>query len=200
MTSDAGAHEDDQALFLTDFYPELGEYLAGKYGIGYDADTGQARFAAWLNVHTQTPTGDPVQESVERMVSVVPILSAEEETELAERIKAGLSAAEQLAAGAPLTDVRRLELKAVAEDGLRAKKRLLEANARLVVSLAMRYSGQGMPFLELVMEGQRGLALAVEKFDHTKGYRFPTYATWWVRQAIRRAIGQLNSGNPGLVE
>jgi RNA polymerase primary sigma factor len=197
MTNDAGAHQDDQALFLTDFYPELGEYLAGKYGIGYDADTGQARFAAWLEVHTQAPTGDPVQESVERMVSVVPVLSADEEIELVKRIEAGRSAEEQLADGIPLTDARRLELNAIAEDGLRAKSRLLEANARLVVSLAMRYSGQGMPFLELVMEGQRGLALAVEKFDPTKGYRFPTYATWWVRQAIRRALGHQNSGNSG---
>jgi DNA-directed RNA polymerase sigma subunit (sigma70/sigma32) len=197
MTTDAGAYQDDQALFLTDFYPELGEYLAGKYGIGYDADAGQARFAAWLNVHTQTPTGDPVQESVERMVSAAPVLGAEEEIELAERIKAGRSAEEQLADGTPLTDARRLELNAIAEDGLRAKNLLLEANARLVVSLAMRYSGQGMPFLELVMEGQRGLAVAVEKFDHTKGYRFSTYATWWIRQAILREIGHQNSGNSG---
>jgi RNA polymerase primary sigma factor len=198
MTTDAGAHqEDDQALFLTDFYPELGEYLAGKYGIGYDADTGQARFAAWLDVHTQTPAGDPVQESVERMVSVAPVLSADEEIELAERIEAGRSAAEELADGTPLTDAQRLELNAIVEDGLQAKNRLLQANARLVVSLAMRYSGQGMPFLELVMEGQRGLALAVEKFDHAKGYRFPTFATWWVRQAIRRALGHQNSDNSG---
>src|ERR1700761_2961283 len=197
MTTDAGAYQDDQALFLTDFYPELGESLAGQYGIGYDADTGRARFAAWLNVHTQTPTGDPVQESVERMVSVVPVLGAEEGVELAGRFKPARSAREKLADGRPRTAARRLELNAIVEDGLRAKSRLLEANARLVVSLAMRYSGQGMPFLELVMEGQRGLALAVEKFDHTKGYRFSTYATWWIRQAILREIGHQNSGNSG---
>ena len=197
MTTDAGAYQDDQALFLTDFYPELGEYLAGQYGIGYDADTGRARFAAWLNVHTQTPTGDPVQESVERMVSAAPVLSAEEEIELAQRIKAGRSAEEQLADGTPLTDARRLELNAIVEDGLRAKNRLLQANGRLVVNLAMRYSGRGMPFLDLCKEGNRGLALAVEKFDHAKGYRFPAYATWWIRQAILRAIGHQNSGNSG---
>jgi DNA-directed RNA polymerase sigma subunit (sigma70/sigma32) len=197
MTTDAGAHQDDQALFLTDFYPELGEYLAGEYGIGYDADPGRARFAAWLNVHTQTPTGDPVQESVERMVSVAPVLSAEEEIELAKRIKAGLSAAEQLTHGSPLPAARRLELEWTVEDGRRAKNRLLEANGRLVVDLAMRYSGRGMRFLDLCQEGNRGLALAVEKFDHTKGYRFPAYATWWIRQAILRAIGHQNSGNSG---
>ena len=220
MTSDTG--QDHEHLFLADFYPALGEYLAGQCATGYDARAGRARFRAWLLAHAKDravaeagevkaapkeilvlgdddedlPTAqvqvagatvDPVKDYLEQ-IGKVPLLNAEQEVELAKRIKAGLSAEEKLADGNRLNDDQRLDLEWIAEDGTRAKNHLLEANLRLVVSLANRYTGRGMLFLDLIQEGNLGLIRAVEKFDYTKGYKFSTYATWWIRQAITRAM------------
>jgi RNA polymerase primary sigma factor len=123
-----------------------------------------------------------------REIGRVPLLTAEDEVELAKSIEAGLFADEKLCHVAVLSRAERLDLELLARDGLRAKQRLIEANLRLVVSIAKRYVGRGMLFLDLIQEGNLGLIRAVEKFDYTKGYKFSTYATWWIRQAITRAI------------
>ncbi|RBQ19904.1 RNA polymerase sigma factor [Spongiactinospora rosea] len=133
-------------------------------------------------------TADPVKDYL-KQIGKVPLLNAEQEVELAKRIEAGLFAEEQLGTdGDNLPVDVRAELEWIAEDGRRAKNHLLEANLRLVVSLAKRYTGRGMLFLDLIQEGNLGLIRAVEKFDYTKGYKFSTYATWWIRQAITRAM------------
>ena len=133
-------------------------------------------------------TADPVKDYL-KQIGKVPLLNAEQEVELAKRIEAGLFAEEQLnQEGDNLPADVRAELEWIAEDGRRAKNHLLEANLRLVVSLAKRYTGRGMLFLDLIQEGNLGLIRAVEKFDYTKGYKFSTYATWWIRQAITRAM------------
>jgi RNA polymerase primary sigma factor len=132
-------------------------------------------------------TADPVKDYL-KQIGKVPLLNAEQEVELAKRIEAGLFAEEKLAEGYNLTGDQRIDLEWIAEDGRRAKNHLLEANLRLVVSLAKRYTGRGMLFLDLIQEGNLGLIRAVEKFDYTKGYKFSTYATWWIRQAITRAM------------
>jgi RNA polymerase primary sigma factor len=133
-------------------------------------------------------SADPVKDYL-KQIGKVPLLSAEQEVELAKRIEAGLFADQKLAGGSPdPTADARIDLEQVAEDGRRAKDHLLEANLRLVVSLAKRYTGRGMLFLDLIQEGNLGLIRGVEKFDYTKGYKFSTYATWWIRQAITRAM------------
>src|SRR5581483_4499445 len=132
-------------------------------------------------------TADPVKDYL-KQIGKVPLLNAEQEVELAKRIEAGLFAEEKLAETGGLTTDQRIDLEWIAEDGTRAKNHLLEANLRLVVSLAKRYTGRGMLFLDLIQEGNLGLIRAVEKFDYTKGYKFSTYATWWIRQAITRAM------------
>jgi len=133
-------------------------------------------------------TSDPVKDYL-KQIGKVPLLNAEQEVELAKRIEAGLFAEEKLAeTSASLRPETRLDLEWIADDGRRAKNHLLEANLRLVVSLAKRYTGRGMLFLDLIQEGNLGLIRAVEKFDYTKGYKFSTYATWWIRQAITRAM------------
>ncbi|NYG56162.1 RNA polymerase primary sigma factor [Nocardioides perillae] len=132
-------------------------------------------------------TADPVKDYL-KQIGKVPLLNAEMEVELAKRIEAGLFAEEKLAKGGKITAKVLEELEWIAEDGRRAKNHLLEANLRLVVSLAKRYTGRGMLFLDLIQEGNLGLIRAVEKFDYTKGYKFSTYATWWIRQAITRAM------------
>ncbi|XRQ12836.1 RNA polymerase sigma factor [Actinomadura welshii] len=133
-------------------------------------------------------TADPVKDYL-KQIGKVPLLNAEQEVELAKRIEAGLFAEERLAADGPAMTVEDTEdFEWIAEDGRRAKNHLLEANLRLVVSLAKRYTGRGMLFLDLIQEGNLGLIRAVEKFDYTKGYKFSTYATWWIRQAITRAM------------
>ena len=117
------------------------------------------------------------------------LLTAAQEVELAKRIEAGLFAEEKLAHGATIsTPQLRADLATIAAEGRAAKNHLLEANLRLVVSIAKRYTGRGMAFLDLIQEGNLGLIRAVEKFDYTKGYKFSTYATWWIRQAITRAM------------
>jgi RNA polymerase primary sigma factor len=128
-----------------------------------------------------------------KQIAKIALLNAEEEVQLAQRIEAGLFAAERLCkaeeSGAEkLAPQLRRDLRWIVRDGERAKNHLLEANLRLVVSMAKRYTGRGMAFLDLVQEGNLGLIRAVEKFDYTKGYKFSTYATWWIRQAITRAM------------
>jgi RNA polymerase primary sigma factor len=132
-------------------------------------------------------TADPVKDYL-KQIGKVSLLNAEMEVELAKRIEAGLFAEEKLAKGGKLSQKVLEELEWISEDGRRAKNHLLEANLRLVVSLAKRYTGRGMLFLDLIQEGNLGLIRAVEKFDYTKGYKFSTYATWWIRQAITRAM------------
>ncbi len=132
-------------------------------------------------------TADPVKDYL-KQIGKVPLLNAEMEVELAKRIEAGLFSEEKLAKGGKLSAKVHEELEWISQDGRRAKNHLLEANLRLVVSLAKRYTGRGMLFLDLIQEGNLGLIRAVEKFDYTKGYKFSTYATWWIRQAITRAM------------
>ncbi|MFL6136284.1 MAG: RNA polymerase sigma factor [Frankiaceae bacterium] len=135
----------------------------------------------------KAPTNDPVRMYLKE-IGKVPLLTAEEEVDLAKRIEAGLFASEKLATSKKLTPQMRRDLEWIERDGQLAKKKLVEANLRLVVSIAKRYVGRGMLFLDLIQEGNLGLIRAVEKFDYTKGYKFSTYATWWIRQAITRAI------------
>ncbi|WP_141961448.1 RNA polymerase sigma factor RpoD [Actinoallomurus bryophytorum] len=135
----------------------------------------------------RAPTSDLVRIYL-REIGRVPLLTAEEEVELAKSIEAGLFAEEKVARAVIITPGERTDLELLARDGVRAKQRLIEANLRLVVSIAKRYVGRGMLFLDLIQEGNLGLIRAVEKFDYTKGYKFSTYATWWIRQAITRAI------------
>ena len=133
-------------------------------------------------------TADPVKDYL-KQIGKVALLNAAEEVELAMRIEAGLFAEEKLSTEGDKLDKELIrELKWVARDGQRAKSHLLGANLRLVVSLAKRYTGRGMQFLDLIQEGNLGLIRAVEKFDYTKGFKFSTYATWWIRQAITRAM------------
>jgi RNA polymerase primary sigma factor len=133
-------------------------------------------------------SADPVKDYL-KQIGKVRLLNARQEVELAKRIEAGLFAEEKLAEGSGVLRAdQSLELELVAEDGRRAKDHLVEANLRLVVSLARRYTGRGMLFLDLIQEGNLGLIRGVEKFDYTRGYKFSTYATWWIRQAITRAM------------
>ncbi len=134
-------------------------------------------------------TADPVKDYL-KQIGKVPLLNAAEEVELAMRIEAGLFAEDKLSGMSDTEKRSQLgrELLWVAKDGQRAKSHLLGANLRLVVSLAKRYTGRGMQFLDLIQEGNLGLIRAVEKFDYTKGFKFSTYATWWIRQAITRAM------------
>ncbi|HLZ38534.1 MAG TPA: RNA polymerase sigma factor [Mycobacteriales bacterium] len=150
-------------------------------------DADEARRQPEDDVAVRSTTSDPVRMYLKE-IGRVPLLSAEEEVELARRIEAGLFASEKLAGAEQLPDVLRRELEAIERDGQLAKRKLIEANLRLVVSIAKRYVGRGMLFLDLIQEGNLGLIRAVEKFDYTKGYKFSTYATWWIRQAITRAI------------
>jgi RNA polymerase primary sigma factor len=141
-------------------------------------------------VYSTTITGataDPVKDYL-KQIGKVALLNAEQEVELAMRIEAGLFAEDKLQHATGLSKPAERELRWVARDGQRAKSHLLGANLRLVVSLAKRYTGRGMQFLDLIQEGNLGLIRAVEKFDYTKGFKFSTYATWWIRQAITRAM------------
>ena len=146
----------------------------------------------------EEPSGEPAEDDAAALraylkkISQVPGLSPAQEAELAQRIEAGLAAEAKLAADkaggeGSLSAGQRVDLEWAAELGTRARNRLLEANLRLVVSLAKRYTGRGVPFAKLVQAGNLGLIRAVERFDYTKGYAFSTYATWWIRQAITRA-------------
>ena len=165
----------------TDVDAEEPEETAGFVITGEDDD------APVQQVMTAGATADPVKDYL-KQIGKVALLNAEQEVDLAKRIEAGLFAEEKLGAGDKITPKNRRELEWIANDGRHAKNHLLEANLRLVVSLAKRYTGRGMLFLDLIQEGNLGLIRAVEKFDYTKGYKFSTYATWWIRQAITRAM------------
>ena len=132
-------------------------------------------------------SADPVRTYLKE-IGRVPLLTAEQEVDLAKRIEAGLFAGEKLASGVAMSSQLRRELELVECDGRDAKRGLIEANLRLVVSIAKRYTGRGMLFLDLIQEGNLGLIRAVEKFDYTRGYKFSTYAIWWIRQAITRSM------------
>jgi RNA polymerase primary sigma factor len=123
-----------------------------------------------------------------REIGRVALLTAADEVDLAKRVEAGVFAAEKLDQATNLPLEMRRDLLAIVGDGQRAKQRLIEANLRLVVSIAKRYSGRGLPFLDLIQEGNLGLIRAVEKFDYTRGFKFSTYASWWIRQAVSRAV------------
>jgi RNA polymerase primary sigma factor len=162
---------------------------AGVHDVVWDEESEalrQARKDAELAVST-----DSVRAYL-KQIGKVALLSAEQEVELAKRIEAGLYAAERLRRSHDATEKPSSQLswdlRWIVRDGERAMNHLLEANLRLVVSVAKRYTGRGMPFLDLIQEGNLGLIRAVEKFDYTKGYKFSTYATWWIRQAISRAM------------
>ncbi len=132
-------------------------------------------------------TMDPVKDYL-RIIGRVRLLTAVEEVSIAQRIEAGLMADHLLAQAEGYKDTTRRELQVISADGHSAKEHLLEANLRLVVSIAKKYTGRGMLFLDLIQEGNAGLIRAVEKFDYSKGFKFSTYATWWIRQAITRGM------------
>jgi RNA polymerase primary sigma factor len=184
MTSVPRPDDRREELFLADFHPRLGAWLARQYASGYDAEAGRAQFLTWLAAHADD--GEALVDYVAR-VAAVPRLTAEAEAELTTRISAGRRAEERLVEEGSAGEAR-AGLEHVAEDGLLAGTRLLEANHWLVVSLAERYADRGVPFSDLVREGNRGLIRAVQRYDHAKGYRFATFATWWIRQAIIQAV------------
>ncbi|RBY81216.1 RNA polymerase sigma factor [Blastococcus sp. TF02-09] len=181
----AGVDEDDD----TDV-PE-GEADAAAPGFVWEDEEESLALRKARKDAEMTASTDAVRAYL-KLIGRVKLLTAEEEVDLAKRIEAGLYASHKLAdaaaAGETLPVSRRRELTWVTRDGERAKDHLLEANLRLVVSLAKRYTGRGMAFLDLIQEGNMGLIRAVEKFDYTKGFKFSTYATWWIRQAITRAM------------
>ncbi|MDU0294142.1 sigma-70 family RNA polymerase sigma factor [Saccharothrix longispora] len=151
--------------------------------VGNDTTTTSAE----LDLDAQGPAADLVRVYLNG-IGKTALLTAADEVELAKRIEAGVFAQHKLETKSGLSDLRQRELRALIRDGHVAKNHLLEANLRLVVSLAKRYTGRGMPLLDLIQEGNLGLIRAVEKFDYTKGFKFSTYATWWIRQAITRGM------------
>ncbi|MFF4210153.1 RNA polymerase sigma factor [Streptomyces sp. NPDC001796] len=185
------AKKDDVELLDEDVLEETpvkaGEEPEGAESAGFVLSDEDEDDAPAQQVAAAGATADPVKDYL-KQIGKVPLLNAEQEVELAKRIEAGLFAEDKLANADKLAPKLKRELEIIAEDGRRAKNHLLEANLRLVVSLAKRYTGRGMLFLDLIQEGNLGLIRAVEKFDYTKGYKFSTYATWWIRQAITRAM------------
>ncbi|MFF7333727.1 RNA polymerase sigma factor [Streptomyces sp. NPDC090306] len=181
---DAELAEDEGAEETT---PKTGDEPEGTEAAGFVLSDDDEDDAPAQQVAAAGATADPVKDYL-KQIGKVPLLNAEQEVELAKRIEAGLFAEDKLANSDKLAPKLKRELEIIAEDGRRAKNHLLEANLRLVVSLAKRYTGRGMLFLDLIQEGNLGLIRAVEKFDYTKGYKFSTYATWWIRQAITRAM------------
>ncbi|MFF8193038.1 RNA polymerase sigma factor [Streptomyces bobili] len=181
---DAELVEDEAAEETT---PKTGDEPEGTENAGFVLSDDDEDDAPAQQVAAAGATADPVKDYL-KQIGKVPLLNAEQEVELAKRIEAGLFAEDKLANADKLAPKLKRELEIIAEDGRRAKNHLLEANLRLVVSLAKRYTGRGMLFLDLIQEGNLGLIRAVEKFDYTKGYKFSTYATWWIRQAITRAM------------
>ena len=165
----------------------LAEEASGNEENAFTLKASEEDDAPAQTVMTAGATADPVKDYL-KQIGRVALLNAELEVELATRIEAGLFAEEALKNEKKIEKKLKRELEWIVEDGKRAKNHLLEANLRLVVSLAKRYTGRGMLFLDLIQEGNLGLIRAVEKFDYTKGYKFSTYATWWIRQAITRAM------------
>lgn len=179
--------EEDEATVAKKEEKKAAEAVAAK-GSGFVLTASDDDDAPAQRVVTPGATADPVKDYL-KQIGKVSLLNAEQEVDLARRIEAGLYAEYKLKNQADeMTSRERRELHFLAQDGQQAKNHLLEANLRLVVSLAKRYTGRGMQFLDLIQEGNLGLIRAVEKFDYTKGYKFSTYATWWIRQAITRAM------------
>jgi RNA polymerase primary sigma factor len=188
MTTGSGDSEDPADPSAADFHPQLGEHAEAGHAETGDAEAGHAETGDAETGHAETGDDEAVREYLTQ-VSKVPGLTADQEAELAKRIESGLTAERKLAeAGDRLTASERVDLEWAAEVGTRARKHLLEANLRLVVAVARRFTGRGVPFPDLIHEGNLGLIRAVEHFDYTKGYRFTTYATGWIRQAITRAL------------
>ncbi|HEX7535654.1 MAG TPA: RNA polymerase sigma factor [Dermatophilaceae bacterium] len=179
---DDGKNEADEAKVKAKAAEDEGDETKGFVMRDDDEDDAPAQ-----QVVTAGATADPVKDYL-KQIGKVALLNAEQEVELAKRIEAGLFAEEKLNAGGKMDMKLKRELWWISQDGKNAKNHLLEANLRLVVSLAKRYTGRGMLFLDLIQEGNLGLIRAVEKFDYTKGFKFSTYATWWIRQAITRAM------------
>ncbi len=165
----------------------LAEEASGNEEDAFTLKASEEDDAPAQTVMTAGATADPVKDYL-KQIGRVALLNAELEVELATRVEAGLFAEAKLKDEKKMEKKLKRELEWLVEDGKRAKNHLLEANLRLVVSLAKRYTGRGMLFLDLIQEGNLGLIRAVEKFDYTKGYKFSTYATWWIRQAITRAM------------
>ena len=180
--------EDTEADEETKEEPTATDKASGDFV--WDEDESEALRQARKDAEL-TASADSVRAYL-KQIGKVALLNAEEEVELAKRIEAGLYSTWHMAQvaerGEKLTTAQRRDYRWIERDGGRAKNHLLEANLRLVVSLAKRYTGRGMAFLDLIQEGNLGLIRAVEKFDYTKGYKFSTYATWWIRQAITRAM------------
>ena len=166
---------------------DLAEEAQGNEEDAFTLKASEEDDAPAQTVMTAGATADPVKDYL-KQIGRVALLNAELEVELATRVEVGLFAEEKLKHEKKIDKKLKRELEWLVEDGKRAKNHLLEANLRLVVSLAKRYTGRGMLFLDLIQEGNLGLIRAVEKFDYTKGYKFSTYATWWIRQAITRAM------------
>ena len=183
---DKDSEDDESSAHDQDSKPQSAAELRSKGGfVVSDSDETDEPVQ---QVTVAGATADPVKDYL-KQIGKVSLLNAEQEVDLARRIEAGLYAEEILKTSSNEKSSReRRELHILAQDGQHAKNHLLEANLRLVVSLAKRYTGRGMQFLDLIQEGNLGLIRAVEKFDYTKGYKFSTYATWWIRQAITRAI------------
>jgi RNA polymerase primary sigma factor len=205
MSTGSNAGDDRAELFVADFYPQLGEYLAERHASGYDAVAARVRFLSWLAQHVdqsaiRPPRADFVspgdamaRDALTDYIAEAgegPELSGGEIAELGRRIAAGRDAEETLAASGVLAADERAGLEGAADRGRQAKDRLREAHLRLVADIAGRYTGRGVPFLELVEAGSLGLSRAVEKFDVGKGYTFSGYATWWIRQAVTRAVAR----------
>ncbi len=183
VAGEAAADEEEEIAEPSEKDKASGDFV-------WDEDESEALRQARKDAEL-TASADSVRAYL-KQIGKVALLNAEEEVELAKRIEAGLYATQLMAEiaerGDKLPAAQRRDMMWICRDGDRAKNHLLEANLRLVVSLAKRYTGRGMAFLDLIQEGNLGLIRAVEKFDYTKGYKFSTYATWWIRQAITRAM------------
>lgn len=179
-------NDEDDTDSVTKEEKKVAEEVAAK-GSGFVLTNNDEDDAPAIRVVTPGATADPVKDYL-KQIGKVALLNAEQEVDLAMRIEAGLYAEHKLKENPDMDPQLKKELRWVIHDGRRAKNHLLEANLRLVVSLAKRYTGRGMLFLDLIQEGNLGLIRAVEKFDYSKGFKFSTYATWWIRQAITRAM------------
>ena len=178
--------EEDEETVAKKEEKKAAEEVAAK-GSGFVLTANDDDDAPAQRVVTPGATADPVKDYL-KQIGKVSLLNAQQEVDLAMRIEAGLYAEHKLAENPDMDKDLQKALRWVIHDGKRAKNHLLEANLRLVVSLAKRYTGRGMLFLDLIQEGNLGLIRAVEKFDYSKGFKFSTYATWWIRQAITRAM------------